>query len=143
MSMNKGYDVIVVGGGVVGCAIAFELAREGATVCLVDHSLPGRATSASAGGLWPLGEAVGLGCGVIYHAADDAGPHPLPVVFRDFLIASNALFPQLAEELNDITGLDIEYAPGAGLYFLILHERERVLVDRVLAALPPGTEWEM
>src|SRR5262249_9099633 len=100
-----------------------------------------RATSASAGGLWPLGEAVGLGCGVIYHANGD-GPEPLPAAFRDFLAASNALFPRLAEELRELTGIDIEFAAGDGLYFLMFDERERMLVDRVLGALPSGAEWE-
>src|SRR5712691_9524120 len=118
-------DVIVVGGGVIGCAVAYELARRSAQVLLLDQSLPGRATSASAGGLWPLGEAVGLGCGVIYHTAQAAapgsmaaelgGPKPLPAAFRDFLITSNARFPELALELRELSGLDIEYAEGRGL----------------------------
>src|SRR5205809_291273 len=61
--MNRVADVIVVGGGVMGCGIAYELAKKSVSVLLVDCSLPGRATSASAGGLWPVGEAVGLGRG--------------------------------------------------------------------------------
>src|SRR5688572_7468847 len=115
-------DFIVVGGGVIGCACAYELARRGARVTLVDKSLPGRASSASAGGLWPLGEAVGLGCGVIYHAAqgnhegngaaegrNGADPEMLPSAFRAFLEASNDRFPQLADELLEQSGIDIEY----------------------------------
>src|SRR5579883_1701155 len=98
-------DVIVVGGGVIGCAAAYELARRSVSVLLLDQSYPGRATSASAGGLWPVGEAVGLGCGVIYHAAQSGGegdgPEPLPEAFRDFLVASNARFPKLADELRE------------------------------------------
>lgn len=140
--MKISFDTVVVGGGVIGCAVAFELAREGVSVCLLDYSLPGRASSASAGGLWPLGEAIGLGCGVIYHANGD-GPEPLPAAFQDFLSSSNALFPRLTEELRELTGVDIEFAEGDGLYFLMFEERERVLAERVLEALPPGAEWEM
>ena len=84
-----------------GCAVAYELAKRSIDVLLLDRSLPGRATSASAGGLWPVGEAVGLGCGVIYHSAQTSensrrtAPEPLPTVFRDFLVASNNRFPAL------------------------------------------------
>src|SRR6516162_5999172 len=124
-------DVIVVGGGVIVCAVAYELAKRSVQVLLVDKTLPGRATSASAGGLWPIGEAVGLGCGVIFHAArnDESnpsdGPEPLPDAFRDFLVASNARFPQLAGELRELTGIDIELTRGPGLLFLFYDERQQ------------------
>lgn len=137
-------DFIVIGGGVFGCATAYELARRGARVTLVDKSLPGRASSASAGGLWPLGEAVGLGCGVIYHNAqgdhesNGAGPEMLPDAFRAFLEASNDRFPQVADELLEQSGIDIEYRPGGGLLFLIYDEAEEAFVDRVARALPEG-----
>ena len=49
--------VIVVGAGVAGCAIAYELARRGAQVTLLDARAPGRgATYASAGILTPAVE---------------------------------------------------------------------------------------
>lgn len=141
--------MIVVGAGVIGCAIAYELSKRSVRVLLLDDTLPGRATSASAGGLWPIGEAIGLGCGVIYHAAglsgnvDDLGPLSLPTAFRDFLSQSNSRFPELAVELHDLTGLDIEYAPGHGLLFLMFEERERAFVNAVAGSLPPGTRIEI
>jgi glycine oxidase len=47
-------DIIVVGAGVIGCAVAYELARRGAAVELVDERPPGQgATQASAGILAP------------------------------------------------------------------------------------------
>jgi hydrogen cyanide synthase HcnC len=151
--MSQAPDVIVVGGGVIGCAVAYELAKRSVRVLLLDRSLPGRATSASAGGLWPVGEAVGLGCGVIYHTAHAAGrtagdadlrgPAPLPVAFRDFLVRSNARFPDLAGELRQLTGLDIEYAAGAGLLFLIYEERHRDFVDYCRQSLPPQTSLDL
>lgn len=49
--------ITVVGAGVVGCAVAYELASRGARVVLVDSRQPGRgATGASAGILAPLVE---------------------------------------------------------------------------------------
>lgn len=45
-------DVLVIGGGIVGCAIAERLARAGAAVCLVERDvLGGAATAASMGHL--------------------------------------------------------------------------------------------
>jgi glycine/D-amino acid oxidase-like deaminating enzyme len=133
--------------------VAYELARRSISVLLLDRSLPGRATSASAGGLWPVGEAVGLGCGVIYHATrtngdpsgngKSRGPEPLPVLFRDFLVQSNALFPELAAELQSLADLDIEFAPGVGLIFVIENEAERQFVDCVARSLPRGLNVEI
>jgi glycine/D-amino acid oxidase-like deaminating enzyme len=47
-------DTIVIGAGVIGCAVAYELARRGASVELVDERPAGYgATQASAGILAP------------------------------------------------------------------------------------------
>ncbi len=47
------YDAVVVGGGMVGTATAYELGRSGARVLLVDRADAGRATDAGAGILSP------------------------------------------------------------------------------------------
>jgi D-amino-acid dehydrogenase len=47
------YDAVVVGGGLVGAALAYELTTAGATVALVDRHDRGRATDAGAGILSP------------------------------------------------------------------------------------------
>jgi hydrogen cyanide synthase HcnC len=151
--MARSYDVIIVGAGVFGCAVAYELAKRSVSVLLVDKDQPGRATSASAGGRWPVGEAVGLGCGVIYHAAQNeaaeqpprsfSGPDPLPCVFRDFLVASNARFPDLARELRDSSGIDIEYQPGQGLLFVAFDAPQEAFMNRVRRGLPPDAKLEL
>ncbi|HUN29720.1 MAG TPA: FAD-dependent oxidoreductase, partial [Alphaproteobacteria bacterium] len=54
MSTTIGGDVIVVGGGLIGLSIAFELAQRGATVRVYDRGEPGRGASwAGAGMLAP------------------------------------------------------------------------------------------
>ena len=51
-------EIVVVGAGIVGCAIAYELARQGASVVVIDDRAPGMgATQASAGILAPFIEA--------------------------------------------------------------------------------------
>ena len=143
----------MVGGGVIGCAVTYELAKRSVRALLLDQSLPGRATSASAGGLWPVGEAIGLGCGVIYHTAKGGGatkpvpgeryaPEPLPELFRNFLVKSNACFPALAAELLELSGLNIEYASGAGLLFVIDNEQEQAFAESVLRSLPAAVRVE-
>lgn len=151
--MTQPPDVIVVGGGVIGCAVTYELAKRSVNVWLMDKSLPGRATSASAGGLWPVGESVGLGCGVIFHASQTASnsqnsetsayPESLPDTFREFLVKSNSLFPELSEELRELSGIDIEYEMGAGLIYAIYNEQEQAFVEHVSKHLPSATSFQI
>jgi len=158
--VSRAHDVLVVGGGVIGFAVAYELARRQVSVLVLDKDLPGRATSASAGGLWPVGEAVGLGCGVIYQATQAAakksagvpqearedGPEShdgiLAPCFRDLLVASNALFPALSGELAERSGIDIEYRLGGGLLFAVYDAREQSYVERVTRSLPASCRIE-
>lgn len=124
--MNEHSGMVVVGGGVIGCAVAYFSARRGLDVTLIDIPKRGRATSASAGGMWPMGESVGLGCGVIFSKAlianggggDAVDPHQLPASFHDFALASNAMFPGLATELGERTGIDIEFERTTLLFLM-------------------------
>jgi hydrogen cyanide synthase HcnC len=125
--MKKHSTMVVVGGGVIGCAVAYYAARRGLDVTLVDMPKRGRATSASAGGLWPMGESVGLGCGVIFAKTqlalgatdpDAADPARLPNSFLDFALQSRAMFGDLAEQLLEDTGMDVELEPTSLLFLL-------------------------
>lgn len=58
-SDHRAPDVAVVGGGVIGCACAWALARAGASVALYERgSIGSEASGASAGVLGPLAESV-------------------------------------------------------------------------------------
>ena len=47
------FDAVVIGGGIVGAATAYELGRSGVRTALIDRADPGRATAAGAGILSP------------------------------------------------------------------------------------------
>ncbi len=55
MSAEPAADVVVVGGGVIGCAVTYFLAREGLSVTLLERDrLHAHASGAAAGMLAPL-----------------------------------------------------------------------------------------
>ena len=59
MAASQTADVIVIGGGLIGCSIALRLAQGKLRVCVLDRGEPGaEASSAAAGMLAPQGETV-------------------------------------------------------------------------------------
>ena len=85
-------SVAVIGGGIIGCAAAQELAKRGCRVTLLERASPGaEASGAAAGLLSPL------------------GPSPEPGPFHRFAIESWRLYPAVAAELRDLTGVDVEH----------------------------------
>ena len=142
--MNPVSDVVVVGGGSIGCAVSYYAARRGLRVTLIDQPKRGRATSASAGGTWPLGESLGLGCGIIYYKTllakglipeGEFGPESLPQCFIDFALRSNAMFPRLAEELKQWGGLDMEFEKTS-LLFVMYDDIDVAFANALLAKFP-------
>jgi sarcosine oxidase, subunit beta len=50
--MNKNYDVVVVGGGLMGCSVAFQLASKGLSVAVIERNLRlGMETTARSGAI--------------------------------------------------------------------------------------------
>ena len=85
-------SVVVVGGGIMGCACAWELARRGASVILFERSIPGAEASSAAAGI--LGATV---------EAKHDGP------LARLGAASMRLYPAFVRELTRQTGIDPEY----------------------------------
>ena len=96
--MQSTTEVAVVGGGVIGCAIAYYLRKSGVNVAVLDQGEIGaEASSAAAGLLAPLGSLSGPGASA------------------DLLLASFALFPALVPELEDASGINMEYEQTGAL----------------------------
>ena len=55
--MADSVKIIVVGGGIVAASVAYHLAREGASLIIIEADLPGPATAAGAGIICPWGDA--------------------------------------------------------------------------------------
>lgn len=105
-------DVCVVGGGVIGLALARALARRGASVVLVERGQAGAEASWAAGGmLAPQAEA----------DARDA--------FFALACASRDAYPAFADELLAESGVDIEL-DRTGTLYLAFDEQEAVELAR-------------
>jgi glycine oxidase len=90
--------VLVIGGGIIGCATALELARRGCRVTVLERGTPGgEASSAAAGLLAPFGST----------------PEPDP--FHRLAIESWRLYPRVVAELRETTGIDVEHVTAGTL----------------------------
>lgn len=91
--------VLIVGGGVIGLSLAWQLSRQDVSVTLVERGHVGKATSWAAAGILPPAN---------FEKATD------PI---DRLRGmSHALFPDWAEQLQSITGIDVGLRHCGGWY---------------------------
>lgn len=123
---GKSPDVLVVGGGVIGCAIAYELAKNGAAVQLVEqHHLCYGATNASAGMVAPL--------------SDTPVGHPL----IELGMCSFRMYDAFLQEVEEAGGFSIECMPSGILRIARTEEEEQELRDLPRRAAQQGlsVQW--
>ena len=113
-----GADVVVVGAGLIGCAAALRLAQAGLSVVVVDRAPPGTESSWAAAGI--------LGA--------QAEPHG-PGLSLTLGVASRALFPSLAAELEELCGAEIGLSFGSGVLDLAFEEED-------IAGLRQKAAWQ-
>ena len=97
--MQSTNQTIVVGGGIIGLSIAWNLAKQGCSVTLLERDQVGRATSWAGSGILPPAN--------LAKAAD-----PIDQL-RGY---SHQLFPSWAEELEQLTGIDSGLRRCGGWY---------------------------
>lgn len=104
--------MVVVGGGIVGIAVARALAVRGQRVALVERAKIGREASfAAAGMLAPQAE------------VESGGP------FLDLCIESRDLYPSFVEELYAETGVDVWYR-NDGSFHVAFDDEEAARLER-------------
>lgn len=107
-------DVLVLGGGLVGSAVAYGLAREGARVTVLDEDDGGlRASRGNFGLVWIQGKGYGLS------------------PYARWSRSSAVRWPALAESLHAESGVDVALRQPGGFHFCFndaeLADREKRL----------------
>jgi glycine oxidase len=92
-------NVVIVGGGVMGCSVALKLQQAGAHATVLERAIPGaEASSAAAGILAPQSEA--------------HGPGP----FLDLCLRSRGMYRAFVDELRELSGIDVGFALSGALH---------------------------
>jgi glycine oxidase len=123
MESTPATDVVIIGSGIIGCAIAYYLQKSGVDVHVLDSGEIGaQASSAAAGLLAPLGSLSG------------------PGALADLLLASWKLFPSLVPELEAASDLALEYEQTGSLRVVRSAKNMGNLSKRLQAWQPLGLE---
>ncbi|WP_110927139.1 glycine oxidase ThiO [Bacillus massiliglaciei] len=120
--MKKNCEAVIIGGGIIGCSIAYYLAKEKLDVALFEEgSIGANTTSAAAGMLGSHSE-----CEGDYD------------VFFPFARSSQAAYATLKDELFELSGIDIGYKTG-GILKLAYSELDKAKLQSLLTQ--PTVQW--
>ncbi|KXF75440.1 FAD-dependent oxidoreductase [Paramesorhizobium deserti] len=126
--MSREYDVAVVGGGLLGSAIAWGLGRIGQRVCVLDEGdIAKRASRANFALVWVQSKGLGM-----------------PAYTR-WTVHGARSWPRLAAELQEQTGLDVCLQQNGGFH-ITLSDQElegRAEIFRKLRAQPGGVDYKI
>jgi glycine oxidase len=112
--MTKSFDVNIAGGGLVGGAIALELALAGMRVAVFDQGQPGR-------------EASWAGAGILSPAPENPSAIPMVPLGK----ASLVLYPEFVARVEEISGQAVGFRPKGTLEALFSRDTARELSTHV------------
>jgi glycine oxidase len=111
------WDVIVIGGGIIGLSLSIELRKREAKVLVVERGEPGREASYAAGGM------------LVDFPMETAPP------LQPLAMASARMYPEFAHELEVESGKSVDLRSHGTMFFPASgHETNAVLRDAALPA---------
>jgi octopine oxidase subunit B len=126
--MRKDYDVAVVGGGLLGSAIAWGLGRIGQRVCVLDEGdIAKRASRANFALVWVQSKGLGL------------------PAYTGWTVLASETWSKLAAELLDQTGLDVCFQRNGGFHLTLGEEEleQREILLKRLHNQPGSADYRM
>jgi glycine oxidase len=127
MAAVKTWDVIIVGGGIIGLSLSIALRKRGARVLVVERGEPGREASYAAAGML-------ADCTL-----------ETPAALQPLATASARMYPEFVHELEDESDIDVDLRDQGSLVFPPpehVHELPGFTTESVLPAplaqLEPG-----
>ncbi len=124
--MPQTTDVAIIGGGVIGCSIAYQLAKRGIRSTIFEKDCLASSASGATGGI----------VGPIWYVDHTIGP------YFDLAMRSFEMFPALTQELKD-TGIDPEYRQNGVMKVALTDELYGILQDNLTwqSELGIGVRW--
>ncbi|HLZ57868.1 MAG TPA: glycine oxidase ThiO [Ktedonosporobacter sp.] len=123
MSMRHTTDVVIIGGGVVGCTIAYHLRKKGVEVIVMEREeIAAESSSAAAGLLSPLGRLLVPGAGT------------------ELLLASWSRYDELLPALEEASGVHVEYQQHGSLRTATSEQEEAQLRQQMVFWASLGIE---
>jgi glycine oxidase len=95
----KTWDVIIVGGGIIGLSLSIALRKRGASVLVVERGEPGREASQAAAGMLV------------------AFPSETPPALQTLATASARMYPEFVHELQDESGTNVDLRDNGTVFF--------------------------
>jgi len=95
----KNWDVIVIGGGIIGLSLSIELRKKSARVLIVERGEPGREASFAAGGML-------VDC-----------PFETPATLQALASASARMYPEFVHELQVESGMNVDLRDHGTILF--------------------------
>jgi glycine oxidase len=116
----KNWDVIVIGGGIIGLSISLQLKKRGAAVLVVERGEPGREASYAAAGM----------------LADT--PIELPQQLHGLARASARMYPEFVHQLEDESGSKVDLRDQGTIFLSAGHGNNGHSLPAPLAELEPA-----